>query len=106
MITGDPVLDAWLYAHGHYLAAAVLWTAAAVMLGYGPAYCLTVALRQRRDRRQLASTPQPRAHVEWSRLQSAVAQARADIAAEAGVVDEAEDVLFQQMCFERWEAEL
>ena len=64
-------------------AAAVLWTAAAVMLGYGPAYCLTVALRQRRDRRQLTRLPQPRAHVEWSRLQTAVAQARADIAAKA-----------------------
>lgn len=64
-------------------AAAVFALSAAFMLGYGPAYCLTVALRQRRDRRQLASTPQPRAHVEWSRLQAAVAQARADIAAEA-----------------------
>lgn len=87
-------------------AAAVFALSAAFMLGYGPAYCLTVALRQRRDRRQLARTPEPRAHVEWARLQTAVAQARADIAAEAGVVDEAEDVLFQQMCFERWEAGL
>ena len=64
-------------------AAAVFALSAAFMLGYGPAYCLTIALRQRRDRRQLARTPQPRAHVEWSRLQAAVAQARADIAAEA-----------------------
>lgn len=64
-------------------AAAVFALSAAFMVGYGPAYCLAVALRQRRDRRQLASTPQPRAHVEWSRLQAAVAQARADIAAEA-----------------------
>ena len=65
-------------------AAAVFALSAAFMLGYGPAYCLTIALRQRRDRRQqLAPIPQPRAHVEWSRLQAAVAQARADIAAEA-----------------------
>jgi hypothetical protein len=66
-------------------AAAVFAISAAFMLGYGPAYCLTVALRKRRDRRQLARTPQPRAHVEWSRLQAAVAQARADIA--AGVIE-------------------
>ena len=64
-------------------AAFTFALAAAAMLGYGPAYCLAVALRQRRDRRQLARLPQPRAHVEWSRLQAAVAQARADIAAEA-----------------------
>lgn len=83
--------------------AAVFALSAAFMLGYGPAYCLTVAIRQRRDRRQLARTPRvdvggrramcpacrkaslsrPRAHLEWSRLQAAVAQARADIAAEA-----------------------
>lgn len=32
MITGDPAFDAWLTLHGHFIAAAVLATAAAVLL--------------------------------------------------------------------------
>lgn len=62
---------------------AVVAASSAVMFLYGPAFYAVARLRQRRDRRQSASVPQPRAHVEWSRLQAAVAQARADIAAEA-----------------------
>jgi hypothetical protein len=27
MITGDPALDAWLAAHGHFLAAAIIFAA-------------------------------------------------------------------------------
>lgn len=52
---------------------AVIAASSAVMFLYGPAFYAVARLRKRRDRRQLASTPQPRAHVEWSRIQAAVA---------------------------------
>ena len=71
---------------------AVLSASSAVMFLYGPAFYAVARARKRRDRRQSARTPQPRAHAEWSRLQAAVAQARADIA-------EAEH-------FDLWEAEV
>lgn len=32
-------------------ATAILWTATAFMLGYGPAYCLALAVRERREDR-------------------------------------------------------
>jgi hypothetical protein len=32
-------------------ATAVLWTAAAVMFGFGPAFCIALAVSERRDRR-------------------------------------------------------
>ena len=58
----------------------VLAASSVVMFGYGPVF---YAVARHRKRRELARLPQPRAHLEWSRLQAAVAQARADIAAEA-----------------------
>lgn len=60
----------------------VLAASSVVMFGYGPVF---YAVARHRKRRELARTPEPRLHTEWSRLQEAVAQARADIA--AGVVE-------------------
>lgn len=54
-------------------------TAAALMLGYGPGFALALWVAARRDRKRRAEQVRD----EWARLQSAVAQARADIAAEA-----------------------
>jgi hypothetical protein len=64
-------------------AATILALAAAVMLGYGPGFCLAVKLAERRDRKQEVAR---RAHLssEWSRLTALQDKARAEIDAEDG----------------------
>lgn len=60
-------------------AAAVTAAAVVLMFGYGPLFCAVVRWRIKR-----AEAERRRARaVEWTRLQAAVKQARADIAAEA-----------------------
>lgn len=76
-------------------AAAVFWIAAAFTFGYGPAYALTLILRDRRDRREDA-----RREAEMDR------KADEEWAAVVAAVDADSDLIYQQMCFERWESEL
>lgn len=76
-------------------AAVVFWASAAFIVGYGPAYVLTLILRDRRDRREearLQAEEDKRADEEW--------------AAVVAAVDADSDLIYQQMCFERWESEL
>lgn len=56
-------------------AAAVFWVAAAFIIGYGPAFALTLILRDRRDRREearLQAEEDRKADEEWAALVAAV----------------------------------
>lgn len=58
-------------------AAAVIWAAAAVMFGFGPAFCAALLLAERRDRKKAALVV-GLSSAEWDELTALQDKARAE----------------------------